>query len=46
LLAGKRVEYPPPTQTNVTYKKASLAKTQGEQQALPFAAKKRHAKAR
>jgi site-specific DNA-methyltransferase (adenine-specific) len=34
LLAGKHVNYPPAAQTNVTYKKAPLAKTRTQQQLL------------
>jgi hypothetical protein len=41
LLKGKRVDYPVSAQTNVTYKKAPLAKARGEQEELPFAGKKR-----
>jgi site-specific DNA-methyltransferase (adenine-specific) len=40
LLSGKRIDCPPSAQTNVTYKKAPLAKTKGEQQELPFGSKK------
>jgi hypothetical protein len=44
LLAGKRVEFPPSAQTNVTYKKAPLAKAKGEQAELPFGGGKRQRK--
>jgi hypothetical protein len=41
LLKGKRVEYPPSAQTNVTYRKAPLAKASAQQEQLPFAGKRR-----
>jgi hypothetical protein len=41
LLSGRRVDFPPSAQTNVTYKKAPLAKAEGRQAELPFAGGKR-----
>jgi len=46
LLSGSAVDYPPSSQTNVTFKKAPLAKTRGEQRELFARPRKRPSSSR